>query len=199
VSPRNPPRRAQRRHPKIQPSLPDRVVTDVKTAIYRGDFFTFEQWDAQRELAELAGQRGDQTMSTRFIVCPTCEGRGTHVNPAVDGNGLTAEDMAELGDDFREDYLGGVYDVRCEECKGDRVVPACRCGQPVAPGTLIRAATDDEIDTYHRRAYEAGGEWPELEARYSACYEHLTDDEREWFDSERDSAAMTAAELRAGA
>lgn len=55
-------------------------------------------------------------------VCPRCEGHGTHVNPNIDGNGLSAEDFDEAGPEFREDYLGGVYDVACEECRGARVV-----------------------------------------------------------------------------
>jgi hypothetical protein len=119
----------------------------------------------------------------RYAVCPRCEGRGSHVNPAVDGNGITAEEMDELGEDFREDYLSGVYDVRCEECGGNRVVPACRCGKPVAEGRYF--PYDDEDGGVYRP--------------YSACYDHLRNDEREWLESERDTAAMYAAELRVGA
>jgi len=58
----------------------------------------------------------------KFAVCPRCEGKGTHTNPNIDGNGITSEEMHELGDEFREDYLKGVYDVRCERCKGLRVI-----------------------------------------------------------------------------
>ena len=56
-------------------------------------------------------------------LCPTCQGRGTHVNRAIDGNGITGAEMDELGEDFREDYFAGRFDVRCEECKGANVVP----------------------------------------------------------------------------
>lgn len=54
------------------------------------------------------------------VVCPRCEGSGSHVNPSVDGNGLSAEDLDD--DDFRESYMQGHYDVQCEECKGQNVV-----------------------------------------------------------------------------
>lgn len=138
-------------------------------------------------------------MSTKFTVCPRCEGRGSHVNPAIDGQGITAEEMDDLGEDFRDDYVSGVYDVACEECHGLRVVPACRCGKPVAPGSLIRPASEAEIKPYDRRAYEAGADWPEIEGPYTACYEHLSEAEREWLDSEREMAAMYAAERRMGA
>lgn len=57
------------------------------------------------------------------VVCDRCNGEGTHVNPAIDGHGLTWEEIDELGgDEFMDDYLGGVYDVSCEECNGERII-----------------------------------------------------------------------------
>jgi hypothetical protein len=58
----------------------------------------------------------------KWEVCPTCEGRGKHVNPAIDSHGLSAEDFA-ADPDFREDYMRGLYDQPCNECGGRRVVP----------------------------------------------------------------------------
>jgi hypothetical protein len=55
-------------------------------------------------------------------VCDVCDGAGRHVNPSIDGNGITSEDMAELGDDFREDYFSGAYDVQCRQCHGRNVM-----------------------------------------------------------------------------
>jgi hypothetical protein len=57
-----------------------------------------------------------------FEVCSTCEGQGKHVNPAIDSNGLSAEDF-DRDPDFEEDYFSGRYDVPCHECHGRRVVP----------------------------------------------------------------------------
>lgn len=57
-----------------------------------------------------------------FEVCDRCRGHGSHTNPAIDGNGITRSEMGELGPEFLEDYLSGVYDVRCERCNGLRVV-----------------------------------------------------------------------------
>jgi len=62
------------------------------------------------------------TVPAVFEVCERCQGKGTHTNPAIDGNGLTARDFAE-DPDFKEDYFSGVFDVACEECHGNRVVP----------------------------------------------------------------------------
>ena len=54
-------------------------------------------------------------------VCPTCGGTGKHVNPNIDGHGLTREDF-EQDPDFFDAYISGVYDVRCYECNGRNVV-----------------------------------------------------------------------------
>jgi hypothetical protein len=54
-------------------------------------------------------------------VCERCRGEGSHVNPNIDGHGLSQEDFDE-DPDFKENYMSGVYDVQCEECKGLRVV-----------------------------------------------------------------------------
>jgi hypothetical protein len=57
-----------------------------------------------------------------YVVCPTCRGKGTHVNPSVDAGGLSPRDFAD-DDEFRDDYFAGIYDVPCYECKGERVIP----------------------------------------------------------------------------
>lgn len=63
-------------------------------------------------------------LPARYEVCGRCRGNGIHVNPAIDGNGITQADREDWADDdFMDDYRAGVYDVRCEECGGNRVVP----------------------------------------------------------------------------
>ena len=56
-----------------------------------------------------------------FNVCSICEGRGKYVNPNIDSNGLTYSDFEDY--EFRENYFAGMYDIKCNECKGKRVVP----------------------------------------------------------------------------
>lgn len=68
------------------------------------------------------GDEVELTIRSHKEVCPRCHGNGSHVNPAVDGNGITWEQMDELGPEFLEDYLRGLYDVPCQECDGQRVV-----------------------------------------------------------------------------
>jgi len=64
----------------------------------------------------------ERQLPAKYEVCPRCEGVGAHTNPAIDGNGITADEMAELGDEFFNDYMSGVYDIKCEQCDGLRVV-----------------------------------------------------------------------------
>ena len=72
------------------------------------------------ELETDDGDFVDVELPSKFELCPRCDGRGSHVNPSVDGDGLTREDF-EQDPDLEESYFSGVYDVACEECKGLRV------------------------------------------------------------------------------
>jgi hypothetical protein len=53
----------------------------------------------------------------RWIICHRCEGEGTVDHPAF-SNGITSSEWAEWDDDERQDYMRGVYDVPCPECRG---------------------------------------------------------------------------------
>jgi hypothetical protein len=66
------------------------------------------------------GDLVETVIPSKFEVCGRCEGRGTHCNPAIDGNGLSREDF-DQDPDFEEAYFRGDYDVLCEECHGNRV------------------------------------------------------------------------------
>lgn len=60
----------------------------------------------------------------KYEVCDRCQGKGSHTNPAIDGNGITSEEWwgPDWDDESREDYMNGFYDVSCYECHGKRVV-----------------------------------------------------------------------------
>jgi hypothetical protein len=59
-------------------------------------------------------------LPSKIVVCPCCGGRGVKDNPAF-ANGISQEEFDE-DPDFREQYMAGVYDVPCYECKGRNVV-----------------------------------------------------------------------------
>ncbi len=63
-------------------------------------------------------------IQTKFEVCPRCQGAGSHVNPAIDGHGITAEEWngPDWDDDSRAMYMSGGYDVACHRCGGKRVI-----------------------------------------------------------------------------
>jgi len=60
-------------------------------------------------------------LPAKYEVCDLCQGRGTHVNPAIDEHGLSSEDFDD-DPDFREEYFRGDYDVSCSCCAGRRVM-----------------------------------------------------------------------------
>ena len=62
------------------------------------------------------------TVPFRYETCGTCRGRGKHVNPSIDSQGISAEEF-DQDPQFFEDYRRGVYDVPCLLCGGQRVVP----------------------------------------------------------------------------
>lgn len=84
-----------------------------------------------------------------FEVCPTCQGRGKHVNPEIDASGLSREDF-EDDPDFARDYWAGAYDVPCMECSGLRVVPV---PDPARMSPAVRKALQD--DARRRADYAA--------------------------------------------
>ena len=69
------------------------------------------------------GGEEEIVLPVRYEVCWRCKGRGSHCNPNIDGNGITAGEWAEWDDEEKDTYLSGGYDVVCEKCDGRRVLP----------------------------------------------------------------------------
>ena len=91
----------------------------------------------------------DAPMLCTYEVCDVCDGKGHHVNPAIDSHGISASEFDE-DPDFSESYWRGDYDVPCYRCHGKRVIPVPveNEDQPTA-----RAAYDDAI--FHHLDYMA--------------------------------------------
>ncbi len=56
-------------------------------------------------------------------MCYRCSGDGKHVNPSIDGHGITMDEWwgPDWDDESREMYMNGGYDVTCSVCDGRRV------------------------------------------------------------------------------
>ncbi len=65
------------------------------------------------------GYEEELDLPSKRIVCPRCDGRGVH--DCWEG-GMTGDEMAEQGPEFFEDYMSGVYDTQCTECRGRNVI-----------------------------------------------------------------------------
>ena len=82
-----------------------------------------------------------------WLICPACRGNGTHVNPAIDANGLTSEDFAN-DPDFHDDYMSGVYDQHCEACNGSGKITDTQAAD------MAQAAEDRKIAALEDGNYE---------------------------------------------
>lgn len=110
----------------------------------------------------------EEKVPGKYEVCGRCTGKGTHVNPAIDGHGITSEEF-EQDPDFEEAYFGGVYDVPCYECKGKRVVlvvdeEKAKAADPEVwkhyqkhLATQRRIAAEERFEQHMRDM--SGGEW----------------------------------------
>jgi RecJ-like exonuclease len=93
-----------------------------------------------------------------WMICPVCEGDGTTVNPAIDGNGLTAEDFSD-DPDFREDYFSGKYDIQCRACNGTGKIRESEVEEleQAAEDRALAAREDGNFEAYqHARDWRYG-------------------------------------------
>ena len=91
----------------------------------------------------------------QFVVCPLCRGRAKVTDPRVDSCGLTADDLHDHN--FAEDYFGGVYDITCPECSGERVVKEidARSLTPEQCAVLDKLESLEEDDAWFARVCAA--------------------------------------------
>ena len=73
-------------------------------------------------LVDSDGYETEVALPTRFVVCPTCRGTGTHVNPSIDCGGRESPADEWFGFPDDDPYLNGEYDVPCYGCDGNNVV-----------------------------------------------------------------------------
>ena len=80
--------------------------------------------DKETEDVDIDGEPIVQSISipASYAVCGLCDGKGKHVNPSIDYNGISQEEFDE-DPDFEEAYFEGAFDVTCYRCLGKRVEP----------------------------------------------------------------------------
>jgi RecJ-like exonuclease len=61
----------------------------------------------------------DVSFPARWVICSECAGNAsTSRHVECDGGGFTASEWNDQDDDFRQDYMAGVYDRPCDCCDG---------------------------------------------------------------------------------
>lgn len=70
------------------------------------------------------GNEITENIPAKYSVCSRCGGHGTHLNPSIGEHAYSLEEFDnEFSDEEKEAYFtrGGMYDVNCIVCHGDRV------------------------------------------------------------------------------
>ncbi len=108
------------------------------------------------------------TLPVKMEVCSRCEGHGYHLTPSIGEHAYSQEEFYEAFDDEedRAEYFrrGGIYDVRCYDCKGANVVPvvdesACARDPRLARDlALARKHWENEADARAESAAEMRAE-----------------------------------------
>jgi len=95
-------------------------------------------------------------MAEKKVTCGDCGGRGATSNHVeCDGGGFTGSEWAEMDDEFKESYMAGAYDKRCNACNGTgtimmKVFNECQeCGK-----SLSKAQTQMGAYCSHKCEYE---------------------------------------------
>lgn len=84
-----------------------------------------KQGEIELEWYDEDGEEVSHSFPSKNEVCHRCEGYGTHLNPSIGNHAYSQEEFYESFDEEgREEYFkrGGIYDVQCEECKGNKVI-----------------------------------------------------------------------------
>lgn len=118
------------------------------------DYCNVEDWAKEcypslsQKAISLIDEDGCVAVPIEFVVCSTCNGTGTHVNPSIDAHGITAEEWDRDWDyEDREAYMRGMYDVPCYECQGERVVPEIKTKDiPEEMSELIEIIENNRIE-----------------------------------------------------
>ena len=110
-----------------------------------------------RAYRELGDENGNPVnIYVKMEVCPVCRGRGEHSRNL---GAFSADEMDEMGDEFRQDYIAGNYNATCDECKGLRVVEVLdrEATQPSVVALIDKTAAEfDAMYDEERREREAG-------------------------------------------
>jgi len=117
-----------------------------------------KQGEIVLKLYDEEGEEVEHTFPSINEVCPRCEGFGTHLTPSIGQHAYTQEEFYEAFSDEedREQYFrrGGIYDVTCEECKGNKV---------------IQVVDEDHLTEDQKKVYEEWQEQEEENAREDAA------------------------------
>lgn len=118
---------------------------------------------------EMIDAEDEHELPAVWAICSRCEGEGKHVNPNVDGHGISAEEWEQEWDkESREGYFRGDYDVTCEaRCKDGKVLEVAGDDQLSPEQQLfakryaeqLEERAQSDAEDRHTRYMESGGHY----------------------------------------
>jgi hypothetical protein len=106
------------------------------------------------------GDEVEHTFPSVNEVCEHCEGYGTYLNPSIGQHAYSMEEFQESFDEEDQaEYFkrGGIYDVQCEVCQGNKVMPV---------------VAENLLKTEEKALYQSYQDSQERSARYEAEDRH---------------------------
>lgn len=109
---------------------------------------------------EVINDDGDEveiSLPSKRIICPECDGHGTHLTPSMRDHAYSSEEFQEdFSEEEQEEYMkrGGMYDVTCTVCKGNKIIDGLDRAACYSDEDKKNLARFDELEK-DRREHEA--------------------------------------------
>ncbi len=99
------------------------IDLDCETSTYRSRRADLTRLGYIVDNGEEEEEPKSYVLPAKYEVCPTCNGRGSHVRPSVDAGGYNFDDDDYDPETGESVYWSGMYDQTCETCHGRTTVP----------------------------------------------------------------------------
>jgi hypothetical protein len=121
----------------------------------------FKDFDEAKMTALFVDEDEEQVCFVKMVyaVCDVCDGKGRHVDPNIDRNGILQDEFEQWTPTEQDLYTGGAYDVTCYRCDGKRVIPKPSKHNDPATLQLIDAALHELQAEYEERLWENRMGW----------------------------------------
>ena len=161
----------------VYPEVDSDMLEDVEIYLCKNESGWYVK-DSDEDDKDMVLDFGDVSAVSQFIkdnieslrvhrknmLCPSCDGEGTEIDPKYDAGGFTHDDYCEDPDWYDEYYFSGRCDRPCSTCKGEKVIKApdysfLKHGVKSSLKVVFWEAWRGFIDEYIEMRYDMAREW----------------------------------------